>query len=361
MKTNFSDPVLCLWGNSIPHFGLLETGSTPKKGIVISMGKKVLIISFSFEQEFDAFEKLTDAGLSPVLWSVKDRGNTTQQDLIRYWEALPEKPEGILMGADVEIGQPFLSIASGLKAISLNCAGYDHLDLEALAKAGVKVCNVARQNYSAVADFAWGQILSLMRRIPEGDRNIRGNRWLGEVAYGSAVSEKTLGIIGLGAVGQAVARRAIGFDMKILVSSTSRKAELAERYRLTYVNREALFRESDILVLCCPANQDTHHLINKDTLAWMKSDAVIINPSRGTLIDTEALIAALQKKRIGGAALDVFETEPLYDSSLFLLPNTLLTPHMGGLADREVRNVAIQSAKHMVELLENPDSSLGLL
>lgn len=317
------------------------------------MSDKVMVLSFSFEQEPDAFEELCKAGFEPLLWAQKDRVDATEDDLVQYWKALPVKPRGIVMGADIPIGEKFLSQADGLEAVSLNCAGYDHLDLEAFERHNIKVCNVPRQNFSAVADLAFGQIISLMRRIPEGDRNIRAGKWCAGVERGRAVSGKTLGIVGLGAVGRAVAQRAKGFDMDIIVSSTSRKPELAEKYGLRYVDRETFFREADIVVLCCPANEDTHHLINRDTLALMKPDAVIINPSRGALIDTQALVEALKQKKIAGAALDVFETEPLYESELFALDNTVLTPHMGGLADREIRNVAVQSARNMVSQLTN--------
>ena len=325
------------------------------------MSDKVMILSFSFEQEPDAFDVLRENGFEPLLWAQKDRVDAVEEDLVRYWEALPEKPRGIIMGADIPVGEEFLSVAEGLEAVSLNCAGYDHLDLDAFKRHGIKVCNVPRQNFSAVADLAFGQIISLMRRIPEGDRNIRAGKWCAGVERGRAVSGKVLGIIGLGAVGQAVAQRAKGFDMEIIVSSTSRRADLAEKYGVRYVDRETFFRQADIIVLCCPANADTHHLINRSTLQLMKRDAVIINPSRGALIDTEALVEALRENRIAGAALDVFETEPLYDSELFSLDNTVLTPHMGGLADREIRHVAVQSALNMVAQLTGAQPQPGIV
>lgn len=325
------------------------------------MSDKVMVLSFSFEQEPDAFETLREGGFEPLLWAQADRVDATEDDLVRYWAAMPEKPRGIVMGADIPVGEKFLSKASGLEAVSLNCAGYDHLDLEAFRRHGVKVCNVPRQNFSAVADLAFGQIISLMRRIPEGDRNIRAGKWCTGVERGRAVSGKVLGIVGLGAVGQAVAQRAKGFDMDIIVSSTSKKPELAQKYGVRYVDRETFFREADIIVLCCPANADTHHLVNRETLALMKDSAVIVNPSRGALIDTEALIEALKEKRIAGAAMDVFETEPLYESELFTLDNTVLTPHMGGLADREIRHVAVQSAKNMITQLTGAQPQPGIV
>jgi len=325
------------------------------------MNKKVLIISFSFEQEMEAFQVLKDSGYDTLLLAEKDRPGFCEEDLITYWNNLSDKPVGILMGADITLSERFVKQADGLKAVSLNCAGYDHLDLEAFRNKNISVCNVPRQNFDAVADFAWGQILSIMRRIPEGDRAIRNGKWCEGVQRGIAVSKKTIGIIGFGAIGQAVAKRAMGFDMKIIVSSTSEKPELAQKYNATYVDRKTLFQEADIIMPTCPHAPETHHMINQETLGLMKQSTVVVNPSRGGIIDTKALYEALTSHSIAGAALDVYEEEPLYESELFALENVVLTPHMGGLADREIHNVAMQSAYHMISLLDGKSTGTELI
>lgn len=309
--------------------------------------KTSLILSFSFEQEEEAFDELRKYGITPLLIPAEEREGWTEKELARYWKELGQKPEGILMGADISLTETFLGEAPELKYISLNCAGYDHLDLDACQRHGITVCNVSRRNYNAVADLAWGQILCLMRRIAPGDRAIRNGRWNEGVTRGAAVCQKTLGIVGLGAIGQGVAKRASGFDMKLAALSTSKKPELAERYGITYLEKEAFFRSCDIIVLTCPAAENTYHLVDGQTLGWMKKEAFLINPSRGALIDEQALIRALQEGRIAGAALDVFEEEPLLNSPLFSLENVLLTPHLGGLADREIHEVAVRSAVNM--------------
>lgn len=316
------------------------------------MNNKVLIVSFSFEQEAEAFEALKGAGLEPVLLAEKDREGFTEKDLINYWKSLEEKPEGLLMGADIPLGREFAEKAEGLKYISLNCAGYDHLDIEAFKDNGITICNVPRQNFDAVADLAWGLILSVMRKIVEGDKNIRSGRWCDGVSRGIAVSKKTIGIIGFGAIGQAVARRATGFDMNIIYDNLIEEKEIGEKYHAEYVDRERLFKESDIIISTCPLTDETYHLINRESIALMKKSAVVINPSRGGVVDTKALYDALKEKRIAGAGLDVYEEEPLHESPLFELNNVVLTPHMGGLADREIHNVAMQSAYHMIDLLK---------
>lgn len=316
------------------------------------MNNKVLIVSFSFEQEPEAFGALRDCGLEPVLLAEKDRQGYTEQELIRYWEQLEEKPSGLLMGADIPLGREFAKRAEGLRYISLNCAGYDHLDIEAFKEQGITICNVPRQNFDAVADLAWGLILSVMRKIVEGDKNIRSGRWCDGVSRGIAVSKKTLGIIGFGAIGQAVAKRATGFEMRILYDNLTEEKEAGKRYDAEYVSREQIFQEADILVTTCPLTDSTYHAVNRESLALMKQTAVVINPSRGGVVDTEALYEALKEGKIAGAGLDVYEEEPLLESPLFELKNVVLTPHMGGLADREIHNVAMLSAYHMVDLFK---------
>lgn len=325
------------------------------------MGNKVLIISFSFEQEPDAFQTLTDAGLEPVLWANADRKGATEDDLIAYYKAMPEKPVGIIMGADIEITDKFLSVAEGLMVISLNCAGYDHIDLDSCQRHGIKLVNVPRRNFDAVADLAWGLILSFMRNIPKADKAIRAGKWAAGVERSMAVSGKTLGIVGMGAIGQAVAKRAMGFDMKLVAKSSSRKAELAQKYNLTFLDDEDFFRTADIIVLCCPNTEETYHMINRETISLMKSNTVLINPSRGGLIDTNALVEALKEHRIAGAALDAYEEEPLLESPLFELDNVLLTPHVGGLADKQIHDVAVLSAEHCSMVLAGNVENLNMI
>lgn len=325
------------------------------------MANKVLIISFSFEQEPDAFQALRDAGLEIVLWADADRKGATEDDLVAYYRAMEEKPVAIVMGADIEITDKFLSVAEGLKVISLNCAGYDHIDLESCSRHGIKLVNVPRRNFDAVADLAWGLILSYMRNIPKADKAIRAGQWAKGVERSMAVSGKTLGIVGMGAIGQGVAKRAMGFDMNIVAKSGSRKQEIADKFHLTFLDDEEFFRTADIIVLCCPNTEETYHMINKETLSLMKPTAVLINPSRGGLVDTDALVEALRERRIGGAALDAYEEEPLLESPLFELDNILLTPHVGGLADKQIHEVAVMSATNCAAVLAGNVENLNMI
>ena len=325
------------------------------------MGKKVLVISFSFEQEPDAFDALKEAGLEPVLWAADSRKDATEEDLCAYWQAMEEKPVAIVMGADIPITETFLSQVKGLEVISLNCAGYDHVDLAACEKYGVKLVNVPRRNFDAVADLAWGLILSYMRNIPKANAAIRAGKWAQGVERSMAVSGKTLGIVGMGAIGQAVAQRAMGFHMDLVARSGSRKPEIAAKYNLRFLDDEEFFRTADIIVLCCPNTPETYHMVNEKTLGLMKKSAVLVNPSRGGLVDTEALYTALKNHQIAGAALDAYEEEPLLDSPLFELDNILLTPHIGGLADKQIHDVAVQSAVNCGQVLAGSTEELNMI
>lgn len=322
---------------------------------------KVLILSFSFEQEEEAFQALTDAGYEPVVWRSAERADASDEDLITYYQAMEEKPVAIIMGADFHITEEFLAQTEGLKCISLNCAGYDHIDQEACAKYGVEVVNVPRRNFDAVADLAMGLMLCGMRNIHKGDSNMRAGKWTEGIERSMAVSGKTLGIVGMGAIGKAVARRAKGFDMPIVAKSGSRDAKTAEEYGLTYLDDEEFFRTADVFILCCPDAPNTHHMINKESLALMKSSAVIVNPSRGGLIEIDDLYDALKERRIAMACLDAYEVEPLLESRLFELDNILLTPHIGGLADKQIHEVAVLSAENCVNLLADKYETLNMI
>ena len=137
------------------------------------MTKKVLVVSFSFEQEPEALQVLKDGGLEPYVWKEEDRKGAKEENLIALWNGMKEKPVGLLIGADLQVNREVVEQCEGLKAVSLNCAGYDHLDRKALDEKGVRYCNVPRQNFSAVADLAWGLLIAVMRRIPFAERNIR--------------------------------------------------------------------------------------------------------------------------------------------------------------------------------------------
>ncbi len=272
-------------------------------------------------------------------------------------EAPPPKEEIVRRVKDVDallclltdkIDREVIDSAPNLKVIATYSAGYDHIDIEYATKKGIFVTNVPYVLSYPVADLAFGLLLAVARRIVEGDRIVREGRW--KVAWsptfllGTDVWGKTIGIIGMGTIGKGVAKRAKGFNMKILYYSRRRKPDIEQETGAQFVPLETLLRESDFVVLTVALTPETYHLIGEKELRMMKKSAYLINVSRGAVVDTEALIRALKEGWIAGAALDVFEQEPLpKDHPLTKLPNVVLTPHIGS-ATIEARSKAAEIA-----------------
>ncbi|MGC8668364.1 MAG: phosphoglycerate dehydrogenase [Chthonomonadales bacterium] len=214
----------------------------------------------------------------------------------------------------------------GLKLVARCGVGYDAVDVQAATEAGVMVATTPGAVSDAVADYTLGLAIALARHIPELHQKMRSGGWGG--ASGVLVTGKTIGIIGVGNIGKAVAHRAAGFQMRILGydPALSEPPKDAPSMELTSLHR--LLAESDFVALCAPATSETRHIINADRLAQMKPTAFLINTARGSLVDEEALVAALHAGQIAGAALDVFEHEPLPpDHPLRQAPNVILSPH----------------------------------
>jgi len=239
-----------------------------------------------------------------------------------------------------------------LRIVANVAVGYDNIDVPALHERGVVVTNTPGVLDDATADLTMGLILAAARRIPEGDRFLRRQTpwiWGPRMMVGLDLSSgATLGIVGYGRIGRAVARRARAFGMRMLATPSRARVWDADADQVTFVELDELLAESDVVTLHVPLTPETHHLIGKAALARMKPTALLVNTARGPVVDTDALVRALQEGRIGGAALDVFEDEPDVDPRLVALEQVVLTPHLGsaGAATREamcglaVRNVA---------------------
>jgi glyoxylate reductase len=223
--------------------------------------------------------------------------------------------------------------APRLKLIANFGVGVDHIDLHAARERRILVTNTPGVLTEDTADMTMALILSVPRRLGEGEKLIRAGAWDGwkpSGMLGHRVNGKTLGIIGMGRIGRAVARRAQGFGIRTIYHNRHRlpegvEAELGARF----VDLDALFAQSDIISINCPHTPETHHLVNADRLAQMRSDAYLVNTSRGEVLDEDALIKALESGQIAGAGLDVYVNEPHVDPRLLHLPNTVLLPHMG--------------------------------
>jgi glyoxylate reductase len=243
-------------------------------------------------------------------------------------------------GADVLLktaGDPMpaemvAELPASIRMVASYGAAVELMDLKALAARGIEVSNTPGAVTDDTADIAFGLIIAACRRFTEADRLVRSGGWKGVTVtgmLGHRVSGRALGIVGMGRIGSAVARRAQGFGMTILYHNRRPSPE-AEALKARYCARlDDLLREADIVVLCCPMTQETHHLIVAASLKAMKHTAVIVNVARGAVIDEAALTAALRDGTIAAAGLDVYEFEPKVEQALRDLPNTVLLPHLG--------------------------------
>ncbi len=232
-----------------------------------------------------------------------------------------------------QIDADVISAGRELKVIANYAVGYDNVDVAAATKRGIMVTNTPGVLTETTADMAWALLMSIARRVVEADAFTRAGRfrqWEPELLLGGDIHGKTLGIVGLGRIGQAVARRAKGFEMKVLYTSRARKEPGLEReLGVQYADLQTLLTESDYVTLHTPLTEETHHLIGEIQLRTMKRTAYLINTSRGPVVDEGALARALADGIIAGAGLDVYEQEPTVSSELLELPNVILTPHIG--------------------------------
>lgn len=226
-----------------------------------------------------------------------------------------------------------LAQAPKLKVISQIAVGHDNIDVVAARARGIVVTHTPGVLTEATADLTWALLLATARRLPTAERFLRSGewrRWDVDLLCGSDVHGRTIGLVGFGRIGQAVAKRALGFGMRVLYSARSDvPAEVADALQATRLPLDALLRESDFVSLHVPLRDDTRHLIGVEQLCRMKRSAFLVNTARGPVVDEAALVAALEEGLIAGAGLDVFEQEPQVHPGLLALPNVVLLPHVG--------------------------------
>ncbi len=254
---------------------------------------------------------------------------------------------------------------SQLQVVANVAVGYDNVDVPAVSARGVTVTNTPGVLTDATADLGFGLLLMATRRLGEGERLIRsGEPWFFHLGFmlGTGLQGKTLGIIGLGGIGQAMARRARAFGMNIAYAGRRRAApEVESELDARYLSQDELLREADALSLHCPLTEQTRHLIDEAALAKMKPSAVLINTSRGPVVDEKALAEALREGRIGAAGLDVFEREPAVEPALLDLDNAVLIPHLGSATVETRSAMAELAARNVAAVLagEGPITPVG--
>ena len=272
-------------------------------------------------------------------------------DLIRH---VADVEAIIPMGAH-PIPEPVIAAAPRLRIVAVAAVGYNIVDVAAATRRGILVTNTPGVLTDTTADMAWALMLGVARRVPESDRFVRAGKWAGvywSQLMGTDVHGGTLGIIGLGRIGQAIARRAQGFGMRVLYHKRTPDPEAARGVGAEYRTKAELLRESDFVVLSIPLTPETRHLIGAAELALMKPTAFLVNVARGPVVDEAALVEALRAKRIAGAGLDVFEDEPKLHPGLLGLENLALTPHIGSASGATRRRMATRAAENCIAALE---------
>lgn len=311
-----------------------------------------------------------EACMRPKIYATNTMSERVKEYLEKYFEldiwtekewipkeVLFEKIADIdgLFGHGIPINEELMSHAKKLKIVSNMSAGYDNFNIEHMLKGGIVGTHAPGQMNETVADLVFGLMISTARRFAELDKYTRSGKWLyGDDTpfFGLDVYGKKLGIIGLGQLGETVAKRARCFSMDVVYNSRTRKKDTEKQLGISYLPQNELLATADFIVILVPLTQHTYHLIGKAEFDLMKKTAVFINASRGSTVDEKALFNALKEKQIYGAGLDVFEQEPIDPNNpLLQLDNTVLVPHIGSATAETRDRMAMVAAKSLVSYL----------
>jgi glyoxylate reductase len=264
--------------------------------------------------------------------------------------------QGLLSLLTDPIDAEVMDAGPNLKVISNYAVGYNNIDVEAASARGIYVGNTPGVLTDTTADMAWALLMAVGRRIVEGDKYVRAlewKTWEPQLLLGTDVYGATLGIVGLGRIGQAVARRAKGFDMRLLYHDVMRNEEAEQSLGLEYVELDDLLRQSDFVSLHCPLTEGTTHLIGTREFELMGPESYLINTSRGPVVDEAALYEALRDGKIRGAGLDVTEVEPISDDSpLLSLDNLVICPHIASASFKTRNKMATMAAENLIAGLQ---------
>lgn len=264
-----------------------------------------------------------------------------------------------------KIDEELLAAAPKLRIVSTVSVGYDHIDVPACTRRNVMVTNTPGVLDETTADLAWALLMAIARRIVEGDAWMRTGTWPGwelDQLLGGDIYGKTLGVIGFGRIGRGMARRAMGFQMRVLYQNCTRvAAEIEKDLRADFADMDRLLRESDFVTLHVPLSAETRHLISTAAFEKMKRTAYLINTARGPVVDEAALVRALDEKKIAGAALDVYENEPKAHPGLLSRRDVILAPHIGSATIDTRTKMAVMAATNAAEFVagRRPSNALN--
>ncbi len=302
--------------------------------------KKILVAdSMSAEglqylQQQEGFQVVNKPALSP-------------EELLRE----VEDADALIVRSKTKVTAPVIEAARKLRVVGRAGAGVDNIDLDAATRRGIVVMNTPGGNSVSAGEHAFALLLSLARKIPFAHQSLKEGKWNKSAFTGRELQGKTLGVLGLGKIGSVVARRGLGFQMRVVAYDPFVSEAYAADLGVELGPLEEVLSQSDFLSLHLPANENTRHLIQKRTIEQMKPGALIINAARGSLIREDDLVEALESGRIGGAALDVFENEPNVSERLRQAPNVILTPHIAGSTQEAQAKVGYDIAVQIADFL----------
>jgi D-3-phosphoglycerate dehydrogenase len=278
---------------------------------------------------------------------VDERLNLTRDEFLA---ALPDYA-GLLVRSQVKVDAEAFAAGSRLVVVGRAGVGTDNIDLDAATRAGVAVVNAPTANTIAAAELTLALIYALARNVAAADASLRRGEWRRADFVGTELAGKTLGIVGLGKIGLAVAARAQAMDMALLGNDPFVSPDVAENLRVRLVELDELLARSDVVTLHVPLSDATRGMIGAAQLALLKPSALLVNVARGGVVDEAALADALAARRLAGAAADVFEQEPPRDSPLLNAPNTVLTPHLGASTREAQDKVSIEVVEQLLDVL----------
>ena len=281
---------------------------------------------------------------------------SNQEDVVFTPDELAQRLQGkagAVTTSSARINQELLQQLPELKMVANMAVGYDNFDLEACRAHGVMASNTPDVLNETTADFGWALMMATARRITESEHWLRAGewkKWRYDYFLGPDIHGSTLGIIGMGRIGQAIARRSMGFNMKVVYHNRSRLSPESEAYanNASYLSKEDVLRQADHVVLVLPYSPASRHTIAAAELAMMKPTATLVNLARGGIVDDVALIAALREKQIAAAGLDVFENEPAFHPDFLSLSNVVLTPHIASASEATRRAMANCAADNLI-------------
>ena len=309
------------------------------------MSSKVLVTRHVFPEAIAILEEVAD-----VHYNDTSAGLSAEE-----LKAAAADKQAIVCQLTDKIDADLMDAASNVKVVANVAVGFDNIDIPAATERGIVVTNTPGVLTDTTADLAFTLLMAASRRISEADRFLRSGQWHQweiDMFTGHDIYGHTLGILGMGRIGHGMAQRARGFDMRVIYHDVNRATPAQEaEWGIEYVDRETLFRESDFLSIHVPLNEHTRHAVGRDEFALMKETAIIVNTSRGPVVDETALVEALTNGRIASAGLDVFEDEPAVHPGLLALENVVLVPHIGSASIKTRTRMCTMAAENAAAVL----------